>query len=70
MIGCLKPIILFPIQACTGLRAEQLEAILSHELAHIKRNDYIVNCMQVMVETVLFYHPVGLVAVAGNPPRA
>ncbi len=58
VIGCLKPIILFPIQACTGLSSEQLEAILAHELAHIKRNDYIVNCVQVIVETVLFYHPV------------
>ena len=47
-----------PVEACTGLSAEQLEAILAHELAHIKRSDYVVNCVQVLVETVLFYHPV------------
>ena len=57
VIGCLKPIILLPVQACTGLPAEQLEAILAHELAHIKRCDYAVNCVQVVVETLLFYHP-------------
>ncbi len=58
VIGCLKPIVLLPLQACTGLPAEQLEAILAHELAHIKRWDYAINCLQVMVETLLFYHPV------------
>ena len=57
VIGCLKPMILLPIQACTGLPAEQLEAILAHELAHIKRCDYAVNCVQVVIETLLFYHP-------------
>ncbi len=58
VIGWLKPVILLPVQACTGLRPEQITAIIAHELAHIKRNDYIVNCVQVIVETVLFYHPV------------
>jgi WD40 repeat protein/beta-lactamase regulating signal transducer with metallopeptidase domain len=57
VIGCVKPIILLPVQACTGLTAQQLEAILAHELAHIKRWDYAINCVQVVVETLLFYHP-------------
>ena len=57
VIGYLKPIILLPVQACTGLTAAQLEAILAHELAHIKRCDYAVNCVQVVIETLLFYHP-------------
>ena len=58
VIGWLKPIVLFPVQACTGLSAEQIEAILAHELAHIKRYDYVINCLQVVIETLLFYHPV------------
>jgi WD40 repeat protein/beta-lactamase regulating signal transducer with metallopeptidase domain len=57
VIGCLRPIVLLPAQACMGLPAEQLEAILAHELAHIKRCDYAINCLQVVVETLLFYHP-------------
>ncbi len=57
VIGCLKPIVLLPATACTGLPAEQVEAILAHELAHIKRCDYVINCIQVVIETLLFYHP-------------
>ncbi len=57
VIGWLKPVVLLPARACTGLSAEQIEAILAHELAHIKRCDYVINCFQVMIETLLFYHP-------------
>src|SRR6185436_5573455 len=39
------------------LTAQQVEAILAHELAHIRRHDYLVNLLQTLVETVLFYHP-------------
>ena len=57
VIGWLKPVVLLPARACTGLSAEQIEAILAHELAHIKRCDYVINCLQVVIETLLFYHP-------------
>ncbi len=57
VIGHFKPLILFPIGALTGLNPSQVEAILAHELAHIYRNDYLVNILQSFVEIVLFYHP-------------
>lgn len=56
-IGWLRPVILLPASALTGLSPRQLEAVLAHELAHIRRNDYLVNIFQTVVETVLFYHP-------------
>ena len=55
--GYLKPVILLPASIVTGLPASQLEAILAHELAHIRRHDYLVNLLQTLVETVFFYHP-------------
>jgi TonB family protein len=58
VVGWLKPVILVPMGALAGLTPEQLELILMHELAHIRRNDYLVNLLQVVVETLLFYHPV------------
>ncbi len=57
VIGALKPVILIPAGAFTGLTAEQLEAIIAHELAHVARWDYLVNLVQTAIETVLFYHP-------------
>ncbi len=57
VIGWLKPVILLPASALSGLNPHQLEAILAHELAHIRRHDYLVNLMQTVVETLLFYHP-------------
>jgi beta-lactamase regulating signal transducer with metallopeptidase domain len=56
-IGWLRPIILLPASALTGLSATQIEMILAHELAHIRRADYLVNLLQTAVETLLFYHP-------------
>ncbi len=56
-IGWLRPLILLPAGVLTGLSPMQLEAILAHELAHIRRYDYLVNLFQVMTETLLFYHP-------------
>ncbi|MCI4668298.1 MAG: T9SS type A sorting domain-containing protein [Bacteroidia bacterium] len=53
----LKPIILFPLGMLMGLNPEQLEAILMHELAHIRRADYLVNIFQSFIEIILFYHP-------------
>ncbi|WP_394992323.1 M56 family metallopeptidase [Emticicia sp.] len=57
-IGWLKPIILLPVGIATGLTVKQLEAILAHELAHIKRYDYLVNIFQNFVEILFFFHPV------------
>ncbi|MVT10410.1 M56 family metallopeptidase [Chitinophaga tropicalis] len=57
MIGFLKPVILMPIAMFNNLTAEQLEAILLHELAHTKRNDYLLNIFQSIVETILFFNP-------------
>ncbi|MHC4167800.1 MAG: M56 family metallopeptidase, partial [Planctomycetota bacterium] len=57
VVGWLRPVILLPASALTGLSAEQLEAILAHELAHIRRHDYLVNMMQTVIETLGFYHP-------------
>ena len=57
VIGWLKPVILLPIATVNSLTVSQLEAILAHELAHIRRADYVVNVLQSVIETLLFYHP-------------
>ena len=57
VIGWLRPVILMPIGALAGLPAEQIEALLAHELAHIRRHDYLVNILQSIAESLLFYHP-------------
>ena len=49
--------VLLPLCVVTGLPAVQLELILAHELAHIRRHDYLVNLLQTLVETLFFYHP-------------
>jgi len=56
-IGWLKPVVLLPANMITGLNNAQLEMLILHELAHIKRHDYIVNFMQTLVEILLFFHP-------------
>lgn len=58
VIGYLKPVILLPVKLISSLSAEELELILAHELAHIKRHDYLVNLLQSLAEILLFYHPV------------
>ncbi len=57
VVGWFRPVVLFPLSAFSGLSAEQLEAVITHELAHIKRFDAFVNLFQIGVETLLFYHP-------------
>ncbi len=57
VIGWWRPAVLVPVSACLQLSPAQLEAVLAHELAHIHRHDYLVNALQNLVETVLFYHP-------------
>ena len=57
VIGILRPAILLPACAATGLTPAQLEMILAHELAHVRRHDFLVNLLQSVVETLLFHHP-------------
>ena len=57
VVGWLRPLILMPAEALATLPIEQVRALLAHELAHIRRHDYLVNILQSIVETVLFYHP-------------
>ncbi len=57
VVGYLRPVILLPVSFLTHLPTEQLEAILAHELAHVRRHDFVVNLLQTMVETLFFYHP-------------
>ncbi len=57
VIGWLKPVILLPIAALANLTPSQIEAILAHELIHIRRHDYVLNVVQTLAETLLFYHP-------------
>src|SRR5271157_1053663 len=57
VVGWFRPVILLPAAALLGLTPEQLEAVLAHELAHIRRYDSLVNAAQILVETLLFYHP-------------
>lgn len=55
--GWLRPVVLLPAAAISGLTVTQLEAVIAHELAHIRRCDAFVNLFQIAVETLLFYHP-------------
>ncbi len=57
VLGHFRPVILMPLGLLAGLPAGQMEAILLHELAHIRRNDYLVNVLQRLAEGLLFYHP-------------
>lgn len=57
VIGFIKPVVLLPMRALTGLSPEQLEAVIAHELGHVKRFDVMVNFFQVIAETLFFFHP-------------
>lgn len=57
VIGHIKPLILLPVGAVNGLSPREVEAILAHELAHILRNDYLINIVQSVVEVLYYYHP-------------
>lgn len=56
-VGFLKPFVLFPIAFVNNLNTTQVEAIILHELAHIKRQDYLFNLLKVVMETILFFNP-------------
>jgi TonB family protein len=57
VIGWLRPVVLLPVSCLTGLSPDQIEAVLCHELAHVRRHDYLVSVIQSVIETILFYHP-------------
>ena len=57
VVGALRPVIVIPASLLTGLTPLQLDMILAHELAHIRRYDFLVNLAQTVIETLLFYHP-------------
>lgn len=57
VVGWFRPLILLPVTALSGLSPEELDAVIAHELGHIKRLDCFVNLFQIAAETVLFYHP-------------
>lgn len=57
VMGCLRPIVLLPVAVVMRLPLHQLEALVLHELAHIRRRDALANLFQIVVETLLFYHP-------------
>lgn len=56
-VGFLKPVVLFPIALVSQLDIKQVEAILIHELSHIRRNDYMLNLIKTGIETILFFNP-------------
>ena len=58
LIGLIKPVILLPLSMLSGFSPHQIELIIAHELGHVRRWDYLANLVQVVIETVLFYHPV------------
>ncbi|MEX2027431.1 MAG: M56 family metallopeptidase [Pirellulaceae bacterium] len=57
VVGYLRPVLLVPVAMVSQLPLAELEAILAHELAHIRRHDFLVNLWQTTLETVFFYHP-------------
>lgn len=57
VVGWIRPVILVPAAAFTGLSPAQIEAVLAHEMAHIRRCDFLVNLVQSVFETLLFFHP-------------
>lgn len=56
-VGLIRPLIVFPAQLLTGLPPAQVEALLAHELAHLRRHDFAINLIQLLIETLFFYHP-------------
>jgi beta-lactamase regulating signal transducer with metallopeptidase domain len=57
VVGVLRPVVLVPAATLTGIPAAQLEALLVHELAHVRRQDFLVNLIQTLAESLLFFHP-------------
>jgi len=57
VIGYVKPVILFPLALALQMDMQQVEAILIHELSHVRRNDYLLNLVKTMIDTILFFNP-------------
>jgi beta-lactamase regulating signal transducer with metallopeptidase domain len=57
VVGWLRPVVIWPVAAVTGMPPEQIDAILAHELAHVRRHDVLVNLLQTVIEAVFFHHP-------------
>ncbi|TDB59109.1 M56 family metallopeptidase [Arundinibacter roseus] len=57
VVGVVRPVVLMPLGLLSGLSPQEFEAILAHELAHIRRHDYLVNLLQSFVEVIYFFHP-------------
>lgn len=57
VVGCFRSVVVLPISLISNLPPSQLEAILAHELAHVRRYDFLVNLIQTLTETLFFYHP-------------
>jgi beta-lactamase regulating signal transducer with metallopeptidase domain len=57
VIGYARPMLLLPVSALSGMSPQQLEAVIAHELAHVRRHDYLVNVFQQFAENLLFFHP-------------
>ncbi len=58
LVGWIAPVILVPVSTFTALTPDQLRLILTHELAHIRRRDHILNLVQCIIESILFFHPI------------
>jgi beta-lactamase regulating signal transducer with metallopeptidase domain len=56
-VGALRALVLLPLSAATSLGPDELEVVLAHELAHVRRADFFWNLVQTMVETLFFFHP-------------
>jgi len=57
VIGWLRPLVLLPVSVLSGMPPGQIEALIAHELAHIRRRDYAINLLQTVAEALLFFHP-------------
>ncbi|WP_177225826.1 M56 family metallopeptidase [Arsenicibacter rosenii] len=57
VIGMIKPVVLLPVGLVNGLSLRQVEAVLAHEFAHIKRADFAINILQSVIEVLFFFHP-------------
>jgi beta-lactamase regulating signal transducer with metallopeptidase domain len=57
VMGFFEPVLLLPASVLTGIQPDMLKAILAHELAHIRRYDYLINLFQMILESLLFFNP-------------
>jgi len=57
VIGHLKPVVLLPMGLLLGMTQAQIEVILLHELAHVRRHDYLLGLMQAILKTLFFFNP-------------